>query len=105
MKILAIDKILPKATPKKIKEISYKEMIQAWKHYKSGFLREFYFRIDRPGAVLVLESESTIEAQKILSELPIVKEGLVEFEIIPLGYFLPIESLFSKDSILELSLE
>jgi len=29
MKILAIDKILPKATPKKIKEISYKEMIQA----------------------------------------------------------------------------
>lgn len=72
------------------------ESKHAWELYKNGFFRELYFRTDRPGAVVVIESENIEKASKIVAELPLVKAGFIEFEFIPVGPFVPFENLFEK---------
>ena len=51
---------------------------------QAGIILEIYFRQDRPDAVLILECSDEAEAKEILGTLPLVKENLIEFEIIPL---------------------
>ncbi|MEM8831124.1 MAG: superoxide dismutase [Cyanobacteria bacterium P01_G01_bin.19] len=96
MKILAIDKILPEATEEKIKVHLKEEALKAWELYNSGVFREMYFRTDRGGAVIIMECEDLAAAKKVVSDLPIVKAGLVDFDLIPLGPFLPLATLFEK---------
>ena len=51
---------------------------------QAGVFRELYFRQDRPEAVLILECADVEEAEGALNSLPLVKAGLITFEIIPL---------------------
>jgi hypothetical protein len=85
MKILAIDRFLPGTTMDKVRPHLKDEMKVAWDHYKQGKMREMYFRQNDPGVVLMLECDSLEEAQELIDELPLVKEKLVEFDLIPLG--------------------
>ena len=96
MKILAIDKILPGATEENIKSHLNQEAVKAWELYKTGVFREMYFRTDRGGAVLIMECADLEEAKKELGDLPLVKAGLVDFDLIPLGPFVPLANLFEK---------
>ena len=52
----------------------------ALKLYKEGFVREIYSRTDGKGALLVVESENEEKALDKLSNLPLVKAGLLSFE-------------------------
>lgn len=97
MKILAIDSLQPGVTVEKLQPLLKEEAATAWKHYLGGSVREWYFRQDRPGAVLVMECESVGAAQKVIDELPLVKAGLIRFELIPLGPFMPLAMLFSEN--------
>jgi hypothetical protein len=94
MKILAIARVDPQTTPAKMQPHLEAEVKHAWKLYKEGTLREMYDRQDRTGVVLVLECSSVDEARKVLDELPFVREGLIDFEAIPLGPFPYFEMLF-----------
>jgi hypothetical protein len=95
MKILAIAKVDPLTTPQKIQPHLEAEVKYAWKLYKEGTVREMYNCQDRPlGVVFVLECSSVDEARKVLDELPVVREKLIDFEIIPLGPFSYFETLF-----------
>lgn len=69
----------------------------AWQLYKSDVIREIYFRTDKPGVVVVMECENVEEAKKVMDELPLVRENLIKFEFIPVGYFSPFEDLFAKN--------
>jgi muconolactone delta-isomerase len=60
------------------------EAIRVWELHQAGLLRELYFRQDEDSAVLMLECTDTNEAEEILNTLPLVKEGLISFDIIPL---------------------
>lgn len=53
-------------------------------------------RPDGLGVVLVLECVFVDEAKRILSEFPLVKADLIEFEFIPTMAFTPFEHLFVK---------
>ena len=97
MKILAIDKILPGATAEKIQPLLQEEARHAWDAYLKEIIREIYFRKDRSGAVLMLECASVEEARKYVDKLPLVKAGLVDFNLIPLGPFIPFGALFAKE--------
>lgn len=97
MKILAIDKILPGATEEKIYPHIKEEAAKGWELYNAGVFREMYFRTDRGGAVLILECTDVEAAKKVLDTLPLVKAGLVDFDIIPLGPFMPFGTLFAKE--------
>jgi hypothetical protein len=52
--------------------------------YQAGVFRELYCRQDRSEAVLVLECADVKEADRVLGTLPLVREGLITFEVIPL---------------------
>ena len=98
VKILAIEKELPGVSAERFKEHAKAEALRAWELYQSGVIRELYFRADKPCAVLVLECADIDEARGVLKTLPLVKEGLIEFEIIPLKAYPGFERLFSRDS-------
>lgn len=95
MKILCISILKPGATPEKITALLKEETAHAWRSYKQGLIREWYYRTDRPGVVLVLECADVAEARRHLDELPLMKAGLIDLEYIPVGPFLPLESLFA----------
>ena len=97
MKILVMDTVLPGVTLEKINANLRQEAAAAWKHYTKGAVREIYFRLDHPGAVMVLECESVEQARKMTDGLPMVWEELIRFELIPLGLSIPFAELFEHE--------
>jgi hypothetical protein len=96
MKILAIDKILPTATEENVRGVVIPEALHTWVLYTKEVVREAYFRKDRPGVVLVLECASVDEAKTLLKTFPMVRAGVVDFDVIPLGHFVPFGTLLDK---------
>jgi muconolactone delta-isomerase len=98
MKILAIEKEVAGIKDEQFTpDILKKESERAWELYRSGAIRELYFRHDRQEAVLVLECRDTEEARSVLATLPLVRSGLLDFEIIPLTAYPGFERLFKEE--------
>lgn len=97
MKILALEHELPQVAAEQFQKLAKDEARTVWKLTQAGVIRESYFRADRNEAVLVLECESTTEAQEKLSTLPFVQNKLIEFEIIPLKAYPGFERLFAEE--------
>ncbi len=95
MKILAMEKENPGIAPEKFRPYLKAEAIRVWELYQSGVIRELYFRQDWQRAVLILECIDLIEANEVLGSLPLVKEGLIAFEVIPLIPYPGFARLFS----------
>lgn len=98
MKILAIDKVLPEATPDKVKDTFMKEVNHTVKMYLADVVREMYFRQDRSGTILVLEAPSMEDARSLIDRMPMVQAGLIDFELIPLGPFVPLALLLDEEA-------
>src|ERR1017187_6368667 len=97
MKILALEKEVPGISDDQFTEDILKaEARKAWDLCQSGVLRELYFSADKDEAVLVLECESADEARRQLSELPLVRAGLIDFEVIPLVAYPGFARLFAR---------
>ena len=84
MKILALEKEFPGATADAFRPLMQAEARRVWELQQSGVLREIYFDAGQHTAVLVLECAGVEEACQLLSTLPLVAQGLIEFDIIPL---------------------
>jgi muconolactone delta-isomerase len=97
MRILAIEKEVSDLSPDDFKPHLKAEAARAWELYQAGVFRELYFRQDRPEAVLILECADVEEAEDVLSTLPLVKAGLITFEIIPLVPYPGFARLFGED--------
>ena len=95
MKIIAIEHDAPGLSEADFLPHLKAEAARAWQLTQAGVLRELYFRQDRPEAVLVLESASLDEARQVLDSLPLVKHGLITFELIPLKPYPGFERLFA----------
>ncbi len=98
MKILALEKEVPGVTDEEFKPHLKAEAARAWELYQAGLFRELYFRQDWPGAVLVLECAGIEQANEALNTLPLVKEGLITFDIIPLGPYPGFSRLFAAET-------
>ena len=96
MKILALEKENPGKTAEDFSPHLKAEAARIWELYKSGKLREIYFRQDRDEAVLILECANSHEARQFLESLPLAREGLIDFEIIPLAPYPGFERLFAE---------
>lgn len=94
MKILAIEKEIPGAKEEQYTPHLKTEALKVWELYQAEKLREFYFSKDN-SAVLILECSDEKEASEILGSLPLVKEGLIAFDIIPLLPYPGFSRLFS----------
>jgi muconolactone delta-isomerase len=98
MKILALEKEVPGITDNRFTpEILRTEATRAWEMHQAGMIRELYFRRDRQEAVLILECKDAEEARSVLATLPLVKEGLITFDIIPLTAYPGFARLFEKE--------
>ena len=96
MKILAMERELAGATAERFQAHSRAEAARVWELYQSGVIRELYFRRDAHSAVLMLECEDVDEAAAVLETLPLVKEKLIAFDIVPLVAYPGFSRLFSE---------
>lgn len=96
MKILAIEREVPGITDQEFKPHLRQESTRLWELHQAGVIRELYFRNDQSSAVLILECTDTKEASQILQTLPLVKEGLITFEVIPLKAYPGFSRLFAN---------
>ena len=96
MKILVLEKEMSNATPEQFAPHLKAEAARVWELYKSGQVREIYFRGDRDEAVLILECAGVEEAESLLGTLPLVQAGLISFEVIPLVPYPGFERLFEE---------
>ncbi|MBL1134117.1 MAG: superoxide dismutase [Chloroflexi bacterium] len=96
MKILALEKETPGLTPDQFKPFLKAEAARAWELQQAGIIRELYFRPDEHTAVLILECATLDEAQASLDTLPLVREGLITFDLIPLAPYSGFARLFDK---------
>ncbi len=95
MKLLAIEREVPGVTDEQFRPHLKAEAARAWELYRAGVFRELYFRQDQPAAVLVLECADVAEANRVLGTLPLVREGLITFEVIPLAPYPGFSRLFA----------
>lgn len=95
MKILALEQELPGVEVEQYRPHLKAEAARVWELYQAGVLREIYFRQDRTTAVLVMECAGMEEARTVLATMPLVREGLVDFEIIPLSPYPGLSRLFA----------
>ena len=80
MKILAIESEIKKLNAISDKEILKDETRAVFELQQKDILREIYFD-ENHCAVLILECYGKTDAWKILSGLPLVKGGFIQFEI------------------------
>jgi muconolactone delta-isomerase len=96
MKILALEKEVPGVADEAFEPHLQDEAKRAWDLYQAGLVRELYLRGDWPGAVLMLECDSLSAAEEVLASLPLVRHGLIRFELVPLRPYPGFARLFSN---------
>jgi muconolactone delta-isomerase len=84
MKILALEKEAKEAQSADFQPYLQDEAERVYELYLSGIIREFYFHETEHTVILMLECANVNEARKVLSSLPLVKVGLITFDVIPL---------------------
>jgi hypothetical protein len=97
MKILAIERDAKEANSENFRRYLESEALKVWELYQEGIIREIYFRGDKNSAILILECKNIHEAKTVLSTLPLVKENLIGFDIIPLVPYPGFERLFKRE--------
>ncbi len=96
MKILAIERDVAGIRDEQFtEEILVDEARRAWELCRAGILRELHFSEDRH-AVLTLEAADAAEARRQLGTLPLVRAGLIEFEVLALTPYDGFARLFKK---------
>ncbi|MBG1265810.1 hypothetical protein [Nostoc sp. WHI] len=84
---IPIEQILPFVNP---------EAAQAWEFYASEQIRQMYYIADKSGAVMLWEGESVESVTQQVQKLPMVKEGILACEILPLKPYTGYASLFTQ---------
>lgn len=96
MKILAIEKEIPGLKKDDFRPYLKPEAARVWELQQAGIIREIYFTEDSHYAVIILECSNANEAKDVLSSLPLVNAGLIEFEILPLMPYEGFARLFGE---------
>ena len=95
MQFLAILKVKPDAPREKLGPLIKPEASHVWDMTTSGVLRSVHYITGPVGAVLMLEAVDEHEADEHVKKLPMVEQGLLSVEILPLTPFTGFEALFA----------
>jgi hypothetical protein len=95
MKILAIERPGPSASPERMRVLLKTEANRLWTLYQNDIVREYYFTLQHD-AVLVLECADERQASEYLESLPLVHEGQIRFEVMGLTPYTGFERLFDN---------
>ncbi len=97
MKILAFEIDTPGSEDEDFRPHLKEEARRVWELTQAGIIREAYWRQDEHTAVLVLECPGIEEARKAVESLPLVRAGLIEFQLMPLAPYDGFARLFAND--------
>ncbi|WP_246797737.1 hypothetical protein [Burkholderia perseverans] len=93
MKVLAIGNIVKPVTQEQRSTIMPQEVPATLKLYLDGSIEQFWYRQDKPGVVFLMNVDSLDAARAATGSLPLVAEGIAEYEFMPLGPLAPLGML------------
>ncbi|HEY0316542.1 MAG TPA: hypothetical protein VGC28_09795 [Sphingomonas sp.] len=93
MKIFAIGAIVKPVSDEKRDEILKREVPHTLQLYLDGPIEQFWFRQDKPGPIFLMEVDSIDQAKATINAMPIMAEGIAEYEFIPVGPLAPLGRL------------
>lgn len=88
----------PGVTREQIASILPNEVRDTVKLYLDGRIREWYSRGDARGVIFLLDSKNVEDARALMESLPLSKEGLMDYEYIPVGPLMPLRFLIGQAS-------
>ena len=91
-RILAIGTVQP-ADLQQVRRILPGEMQATAELYLQGKIDQWYSLQGRPGVVFILNVTDPAKAKEMLEELPLGREHLMSFELVPLGPLTPLRQL------------
>lgn len=96
MQVLVIARVKSGIPVEQVLPFVSAEAAQAWEFYASEQIRQMYYIADMSGAVMLWEGESVESVTQEVQKLPMVKEGILACEIIPLKPYTGFASLFAQ---------
>jgi hypothetical protein len=97
MQILAISKLKEGVTPDSIAKLGADEVKHTLESYLDGKIRSFWFQVNRPGVVFILECSDENEARELMNEQPLVVAGMMSVDLIPLQPLIPLGTLIGRN--------
>lgn len=94
MKIIAFEKECPNTASQDFAPHLKAEALKVYELVQDNFIREIYFREEASLVVLILECDNLEQARIRLRDLPLVKQNLIDFELIPLKPYPGFSRLF-----------
>jgi hypothetical protein len=95
MKVFAIASAQPTLTPEKLQQHMPHEVPATLKLYLDGKVEQFWFR-EKAGPIFLMNVESVEQARATLDALPLVADGLMTYELMPVGPLVPLGRLIQN---------
>ena len=95
MKLLAIEKETSIVNWDEESETLINESYQVYHLFQEGVIRDIYFT-ETENAVIILECASRDEAIEVLRTLPLVKAGLISFDVMELRPYTGFDRIIQK---------
>lgn len=99
MQILAIEKETSAPPVPNIKELLRVEAASVWDLRERGVISEIWFTVKGHNAIIMLECRDDAEARRHLDSLPLVRAGVIDFDIHGLHAYDGFDRLFSAGGI------
>jgi len=99
MKLLAIEHATSSVNWDEENEVLIYESYQVYHLFQEGIIRDIYFT-ENENAVIILECASKSEAANVLSTFPLVKAGLISFEVMELRPYTGFDRIIQQQLIL-----
>ena len=96
MKVFAVGSFTRPLTDEQRKQILPQEVPDTLKLYLDGKIDQFWFREDRPGVVFLMNAASVDEAKSTIEALPLVTNGYLAYDYIPVGPLKPLGLLIQS---------
>ncbi|TPG16451.1 hypothetical protein EAH87_14580 [Sphingomonas koreensis] len=89
-KVMAIGHVTAKWTPETLRTVMPREVRETVALYLQGKLDQWFVRKDQPGVVFIFNSSDPKEVHDMLEALSLGREGMMDFDLIPLGPLAPL---------------
>jgi hypothetical protein len=96
MQVLVIARVKAGIPVEQVLPFVSAEAAGAWEFYASEQIRQMYYIADMSGAVMLWEGESVETVTHEVEKLPMVKEGILVCEVLPLKPYTGYASLFDR---------
>jgi hypothetical protein len=95
MKVFAIASANSTLTPEKLQQHMPNEVPATLKLYLDGKVEQFWFR-EKGGPIFLMNVESVEQAKATLDTLPLVADGVMSYELLPVGPLAPLGMLIQN---------